>query len=342
MKRTSADLQGKKFDNILIMKFGALGDIILSTPSISAIREQFPSSKITILVGEEHSFLLSSNPSVYNTIELPKAFLKNWSFREFAKLIKRIQRESYDLVIDFQNNKKSHLLGFFSRIPVRLGYHRKFGGLLTHSIDDDAKHLAPVEHQYYLLKELGIRCTEKRYLTLQENFSKKNHIQLPNPIVGINLTTSPRWKTKHWDSNNICMMVKKLLIRGYDVVLTGAEDYMHNLSSVSNIDTKRVVNLVGRTCLTQLISTIAQCCLYISPDSAPLHIAAALDIPIIGLFGPTDPKRHAPPYKVGAMMSTGMACSPCYKTQCRFKTNNCMKSLTPDLVLSEIDKMNLK
>jgi ADP-heptose:LPS heptosyltransferase len=99
--------------------------------------------------------------------------------------------------------------------------------------------------------------------------------------------------------------------------------------------------LEGKTNVLQLAAVIGYCKVFVTPDSAPLHIAAAMGIPVIALFGPTSPERHVPPGKGVKVMTKEMECRPCYRPNCRSGENghSCLKDITPYEVYLEIKKI---
>jgi len=98
-------------------------------------------------------------------------------------------------------------------------------------------------------------------------------------------------------------------------------------------------NLVGKTDILQLAALMKRCKVYLTPDSAPLHVAAAVNTPIITFFGPTDATRHVPPAKTMVILDKKLACAPCYSPRCRILTHACMKDISPEEVLRNINEL---
>ena len=96
---------------------------------------------------------------------------------------------------------------------------------------------------------------------------------------------------------------------------------------------------MGKTDILQLASLIKRCKVFLTPDSAPLHIAAAMQVPVIVLFGPTDSRRHIPPAKKIVILEKKLACAPCYSSRCRILTHACMKDIQPEDVLHEVEHL---
>lgn len=332
---------------ILIIKFSSMGDIILSTSAIKAIREKFARDryKISFLVSEESKDLLLRCPYID---ELLVCDFKNKDrgLSGFLNLARILREKNFDIVIDLQNNRKSHLLSFLTLAPDSYGYDRKLGFLLNHRIKDKEPQVSPVTHSFRILKMLDIDLKDPhlslwpqdqdyRYI---EEFLNLQWLSPHQKLIGINISASQRWLTKNWPLHHIAKLCDELSHRDMRVIITGTEKDLSDADKLMNM-TKNVkpVNAIAKTTINQLACLIKRCAVFVSPDSAPLHIAAALDIPFIALFGPTDPRRHLPPAKDCMVIKKDLSCSPCYKSKC--KTIKCMELIKPQEVLEAINKL---
>lgn len=331
---------------ILIVKFSSLGDVILSTASLRAIRKKFQQNfKISVLVGEESKELLLRCPYID---ELLVADFKNKD-KGINGIIRWggiLRKKNFDIVIDLQNNRKSHVLSFLSLCLNRYGYdNKKFSFLLNHRIKDEGSPLEPVAHQFRILKMLGIDL-EEPHLELWPSEADQRYVDdLLNSewlsphqkLVGINITASERWLTKNWPTSHIIALCEELGLRDIRVVITGTEkDAAQANVLVNSVKNIKLINACGKTSVNQLASLIKRCAVYLCADSSPLHIAAAVGTPFVAIFGPTDPRRHLPPAKNYAVIRKDLPCSPCYKSKC--KSKECMKLIRPEEVLKEITK----
>jgi lipopolysaccharide heptosyltransferase II len=348
---------------ILIIKFSSLGDVILSTAAIRAIREKFGSSttprtdgeqkrasstnyKISFLVGEESKDVLLRCPYID---ELLVADFKNKDkgIKGILNLANTLRKQSFDIVIDLQNNRKSHLLSFLSLSPNRYGYdNRKLGFLLNHRIKDEKPLLDPVSHQFRVLNmlnidlhdpqlELWLSKDDEQYI---DDLLNSEWLSINQRIVGFNLGASERWITKTWPTENIIKLCEELGLRDMRIVITGtAKDSDKCNTLVNKVKNAKLINACAKTNVNQLAHLIKRCSVYVSADSSPLHIAAAVGTPFVALFGPTEPKRHLPLAKDYVVIRKDLSCSPCYKSKCN--PRSCMKLITPQEVLEAIDKL---
>jgi len=333
--------------NILVIKLSAIGDVILVTASLKALREKYPEAKIYCLVGEESRTILQRCPYLDDIIVYdPKHKDKGW--KGLFKLSRRLRSYNFDKAIDFQNNWKSHLLAGLSFPLESFGYDRKGGFLLSHRIKDDPSPLPPVEHQFRILKMLGIDFKPDARLELWPSPKDEKYVQMlldsewlgnSQHIIGINISASEKWITKNWPLKHIARLCDLLATKGLRVVITGMEKDRVQAQELLTMTKARPAIFAGKTDIMQLAALIKRCKVFISPDSAPLHVAAAMKTPFIALFGPTDPDRHLPPAKYCEVIQKNIPCVPCYKTYCKISTHACLADITPEEVLERIEKL---
>ena len=330
--------------NILVVKISAIGDVILSVPSLKAIRARYPKANVKVLVGIQAREVLDRCPYINEKITCDF----KWKHRGPTGLWllgKELRRSCFDIVIDLQNSKKSHLLAALSLAPLRYGYdNKKLSFLLNRKIRDDAPHLDPVEHQFRTLKAAGIKPKDK-CLELWPSDAEERHadnilasgwMKPSMGLVGINVRASSRWVTKNWPISNIAelcnALAKEFNIR---VVLTGAEEDAEFAQAIAKAAAKaKPLVAAGKTSILELASLIRRFKVYLTPDSAPMHIAASMGTPCVALFGPTEPARHVLPSENCIVISkkNELKCSPCYSPAC-VKNFVCMKRITVDEVL---------
>lgn len=333
---------------ILIIKLGALGDLILAIPSLQAIRRKFPNARISLLTGEKVYGIIYQCPYL-NEIIVYQRKGRGKIIRMF-KLAQRLKQEGFDIGIDLQNNWQTHLILYLSKVFKRYGYDRKGGFLLTdkvpyfHTRGGSKEILPPVKHQLRLLNllkinqiderlELWTSPEDERYI---ENFLSQEWIGSGQRIIAINLFT--QWETKNWGLENLSQLATKLMkLYSARIVLIGESKYKKKSENFQSLLKNRIINAVGKTNLGQLIYLIKRCELLITPDSAAMHIAAAVKTPFVALFGPTDPQRHLPPAEKFRVIKKNLPCSPCYKHNCL--TKKCMKKIKVDDVLEAVKEM---
>jgi lipopolysaccharide heptosyltransferase II len=350
MVKNTLDVYRQALSNfkILIIKFSSLGDIILSTAALRSIREKFnrENFKLSFLVQEESKDLLLRSPYID---ELLVCDLKNrdQGWMGLWKMGEILRNKNFDIVIDLQNNRASHMLSYLSGCVNRYGYsNKKLDFLLNHKVVDDKPPIDPVTHQFRILKMLGIDLLDNRLELwpssedekLVEELLNAQWISQTQKIVGINISASKRWETKRWPLEYLTCLCQELELKDIRVVITGTtEDLDFANTLVGSLKNTKIINACGKTTINELAVLIKKCHVFISADSSPLHIASAVGTPFIALFGPTDQRRHLPPGKNCIVINKNLNCSPCYKTKCRSK--RCMIDINPADVLQAVNKL---
>jgi lipopolysaccharide heptosyltransferase II len=330
--------------NILVVKLSAMGDVVLITASLKALREKYPHAKIYCLVGRESSIVLQKCPYINGVIPFDHTKKKDW--RYLWQTAAELRKYQFDKLIDFQNNRTSHALAFLSWPRESYGYDNgKWGFLLTDKIKNDVTAIGPVEHQFRLLKMLGIENYKDPTLGLWPSSGDHDHVQTlldsewlghSKNIVGINLAASLKWGTKNWPVEYMARLCDLLAADNIRVILTGQAKDKLLVKQLMDLTKSKPANFVGKTNILQLAALIKKCRVYLTPDSAPMHLAAAMGVPFVAFFGPTDPVRHMPPAKNSVVLRRDLKCSPCYSATCKITTHACMREITPEEVFKKI------
>ncbi len=335
--------------NILVIKLSAVGDVILVTASLKALRDKFPRAHICCLAGRESAAILHHCPYINDVIVYDHKG-KDRGLIGFWKLLVRLRKFRFDRIIDFQNNMRTHILAFLCMPRASYGYRNdKLGQLLSHGIPDDRPDLPSVEHQFRVLNELEIVYDDTVRLELWPRPDDEAYageilqgewIELGrHKVVGINISASERWGTKNWPMSTMAELCDLLAADNIRVIITGMEKDKAFARELAGRIKSKPSFIIGKTTVLQLAALIKCCNVYLTSDSAPLHIAAAMGVPVVALFGPTDPKRHIPPADRLVVIRKEMPCSPCYKTKCKSDAHSCMKGITAQEVYSQIKKL---
>lgn len=331
---------------LVVWKLSALGDLILATPSLRAIRRQFPKATISLVVGRPIQEAAARCPYV-DEVLIYDASRNGRSLRSVRQLLRRIRRQAFDRSIDLQNSRWTHLLAWAAGIPVRIGYDRRWGRLLTRGIALPKSPMDPVRHQHHLLQQAGISPdgtalelwpseADDRRVT---QWLAEAGIAVAKPLVGLHPGASPRWATKRWDLARWAVLCDRLAQKGAQVVVTGSSTDRALGEALRGLARTAPLLMIGRTSLMELAALIRRCRVFVTIDSAPLHIASAVGTPAVALFGPTDPARHVPPSSAITVLSKKVFCSPCYSPRCRTVTHACMRRITVDEVFDAIESL---
>jgi lipopolysaccharide heptosyltransferase II len=333
---------------ILIIKFSSLGDIILTTAGLRAIREKFKRDnyRISFLVGQEFKEVLLRCPHI-DELLVCDFKSRDQGVGGFLKLVKSLRSRYFDIVIDLQNNRRSHILAAMTLALDRYGYeNKKFSSLLNRRIKNNKDAIGPVAHQFNLLNLLGIQLSG-HYLEMfprgqdekfAEDFLAGQWISPNQKLVGLNIGASKRWKTKVWPLPQLARFCELASSKDIRIVLTGNSDDSGRANDlVKSLAKTKIIDACGKLSINQLAALIKKCGVYISADSAPLHVAAAMRTPFVALFGPTDPGRHLPPAKDFVVIRKDLGCGPCYKSKC--PKPKCMEAISAEEVLDAVEKL---
>ena len=305
-------IQNPKFNNVLIIKPSSLGDVVRCLPILAGLRTQYPNAHLAWLVRPDCAEILKSSPHLDEIIMFDRKHYGNISrnltaARDFIRFLKSLHQQKFDLVIDLQGLFRSAFIGLCTAAPVRLGFARarEFASVFyTHRIaaPNQSEHI--VDSYWRFAQHLGFDHLQKKFdlhLNTQIIQESKNLLSLnqiaPNAPYVVLLIGGTSTK-KRWPPQRFAELAQ-ILQQKYHLtsVLLGAGRVETNtaLQLLQHApDKKIIINLVNQTTLLQTAALIKNSRLVVGNDSGPLHIAAALSVPLVGLYGPTNPAVVGP------------------------------------------------
>ncbi len=337
----------KQQKKILITKLGALGDLILAIPSFRMIRKRFPKAHITLLTDPKLIPAVDRCPYLDDIIAFDRKKNK-FAFRFILKVGKWVRERSFDLCIDLHHTWRTYVLAVLGQIPKRYGYRRGWGSLLlTHSVALPRERMAPVEHQFQVLRRAGVNQFDDQMELWTDPEADQTilkrlrlaGVEEGNQLVGFILGASERWSTKRWPIEYFVELSNQLKrFEHLKIVLIGSGPQDELLGRHFSSDAfGHVINQIGKTDLTELMSLIKQLDVIVSGDTAALHLASAVQTKVVALFGPTDPARHMPPGDGHISIVKRIACQPCYKGECKNPVKlECLREIEVDEVLEAV------
>lgn len=338
------------FRRILVIRTDRIGDVVLSTPVLKALRDNYPQSHIAIMVSPQAQELVEGNPYINEVIVYDKD-KKDRGIAGFLRFVIALKKKRFDLAILLHTKKRTNLITYFANIPRRIGYHdKKFGFLLTDKIEDTRGQGLQHEVEYCLdiVRELGLKVGKslpyvplsKDALKWVERILEEHEIKKSDKIIGIHPGAS--CISKRWLKERFIFLADKL-IDDYRVkvliVASGADDIAIANDVAKNIRYP-VVNLAGKTTLAQLAALLKRCAVFISNDSGPVHIASSVATPVISIFGRNQaglsPVRWGPLGERDTYLHKEVGCSVCLAHKCTIGFD-CLKAITVDDVLKAVD-----
>lgn len=290
---TKPTIEPEKIKKILIVKLYALGDCVYTMPMVPNLRHNFPNAKIYWLVQKYSRVVIEHIEGVDEILE--------WQGPRDA--LKIIQAEHFDLAFSTYRSSLAHLLLWLARIPIRIGFNwRGRGFSLTHKIKFRGDILES-DRYLKLIEDLGLLIkTRKRYLVVGK--AEKNDVEMKVTKFGIDLKRRPLvgifagggdnpqllMPMKRWSTERFTQVVRYLVgDQKAQVVLLGNPAERPLAEAVAKISKVKLLNMAGKTKLNDLVAILNLFDLIIAIDTGPLHIAAALGVSTIGLFGPSNP-----------------------------------------------------
>ncbi len=303
---------------ILCIKPRGIGDIVLSTIILENLLAYFPDVKIDYLTESFAKESVEDNPFVNKVLTMERT--------EFSlKVAMNIRKEKYDLILDLWSNPRSAQITFLSGVKYRVGFNyrgRRYAYNILATSERGAHHSA--EHNLELLKAIGVPViSNKIHFYLNEDALKfgneffKNNFKDGSLIVGI--IPSGGWQSKRCDASKwveICSTISEK-IKAKFLILWGPGDEQD--SNYIKDHLKDYCALAPNTTVKQMSGLIKNCDVVIANDSGPMHISAALDVPTLGLFGPTNPLAHGPySDKSDFIVMKDLFCINCNKQECPY------------------------
>ena len=327
---------------ILLVLHGSIGDVTRALPLAGLLRAGYPKAFIAWSVEPAAAPLLEGNSAIDEVILFDR---RRW-WKSFAAFLKRIRRHNFDLVLDLQRHLKSGVISRFSGAPHRLGFHRTdakecnwlFNNLF---IEPCGNNIAKLDHYLKFAAFLGLALAPLRWdfaLTEAERHAVDGQLQgIESPFAVLFVGT--RWESKNWFADQIAACAN-LLRRDHrlGVVLLGGVNDRQLAEQSLALSEPGVVNLAGSTSLREAIGIIARAKVAVGPDTGLMHIAAALTVPVISLWGATEPARTGP-YGFASLAIKGEApCSPCYRKHCQIG-RQCMRSIGTDEIAAKLKRV---
>jgi heptosyltransferase-2 len=330
------------YRNILIRATNWVGDAVMSVPALQSLRKQFPEAHITILARPWVANLYEREPFCDELIayEAPRG----WSgVREKWAVAAALRRHNFDCAILFQNAFESAALVRAAGIPVRIGYSRDVRAwLLTHPIPIPRSGEVPRHQRFYyleLLKRAGLIDTysldEPIRLSVAETAARHGRdcfrgMGFPGPVIGVS-PGAAYGGAKRWFPERFAEAALELALeRRASIAIFGSREEASIGEAVrAAIQTAGLpcVNLAGETSLREFIDMAASCDVFLTNDSGPMHIASALGVPTVAIFGATDEVATGPTGPHSKVVRVAVECSPCLLRECPID-HRCMSGVS--------------
>ncbi len=343
---------------LLIRGTNWVGDSVMAIPALREVRRLLPRTHITLLVLPWVSDIYQGSPWV-DAVWLYDRKGRHAGAAGRIRLIRSLAQGGFDAALLLQNAFEAALLTRLAGIPLRAGYRRDARGwLLTHAVSIDPRLEARHQTYYYLdlverllgrkrtldapspaqektTPELSLRPEDH---TLARQRLEQEGVGFRGKVVGVH-PGAAYGSAKRWIGDRYAQVLDRLTqTQGAEVILFGSRQERPIAESICGHMAARPLVLSGRTSLSELIAMIACCDLFITNDSGPMHLAAALGIPTLALFGSTDQVATGPLGSAAIVLNKNVECSPCLLRECPID-HRCMTRITVEEVFQEAVRM---
>ena len=313
-----------------------LGDVLMALPAIDSLRRNFPEAEVWLAGRPWLADLVSDGLGGGSVIPLspPK------NLRDLAREATVLKSRRFDAALLLTNSFASALLFQRAGIPERWGYRRDGRGLLlTKGVvrRDRGRTVHMVRYYLDLIEGLGFRTwpPEIRLAARPEDQARAREIlraagaDPARPLVILNAGAS-YGPAKRWPPERFAALGRRLADgHGAALVLTGAAEDVPTAEAILSLLERPAANLAGRTSLRELIGTISLAALFVTNDSGPMHLADALRVPVVAVFGPTDPAVTGPFHPPAVVLKKEAVCWPCLYRECPYD-HRCLVAVGAD------------
>ncbi len=333
----------EKNKKILIIQTAFIGDVIMTTPIFRAVKEIEPDSEVHVLVIPAAAELIETNPYIDKVHIFNKKTGSLNKFKEILRIIHLFSTIKFSIGISVQHSLTSSIIMLLSGIPYRIGNQNMrfvsqkvripFGLHNRHRV---LSLLLPISTKSFSgITELQL--TER----VKKNTDKLIKINNSISIKRIGISPGSVWETKKWHKDYYSKLIDMLGRNNFHIYLFGSPQEKELCEKIkTNSSYNKIFNYTGELSLQETAGMVSKMDLMLTNDSAPLHIANALDVPVFSFFGPTVRRFGCYPYrKNDKMLQVELNCRPCAKhggEKCPLGHHNCMKLIKPEFVYIEI------
>jgi len=340
-----------RFSNILLIQLGDIGDVVLTTPTIRAVKETYPDASVSILVRKPFGSLLSFDHNIHEVVESEKyrGSLPH-IVREYVAFARRLRQARYDLVIDLRTGDRGAIFSFLTGASVRIGrqgsknqfWHKIFFSRIIRNLKIAPPPVHPgADQSLRVIREIGIDTNNSTPRLFVAPTDRARAIELltkagfaaDHGMVTINPFS--RWRYKEWDSAKWGEVIDRIWeTYRLPTVLIGSQEEAVGCQEIVAERESRTFNLAGKTKLNELAAVISMSKLHLGVDSAAPHIAAALETPTVTIHGPTDWRAWRIVNDQHKIVSPVMDCLPCNMMGCEGSGNSkCLNELVAEPVI---------
>ena len=325
---------------LLVVQTSFLGDVVLTTPLVSALRRRLAPRRLAVLVRPEAVPLVAGHPDVDQVLVDDKRGAERGALG-WLRTARRLRAERFEVAVSPHRSLRTALVLAAAGIPRRIGFRESRGARLFHERVPRDRGRHDVERNLALLAPFGGAATDPPplHIPVAPEAARRAAALVPpgeGPLVGV--APGSVWATKRWTPAGFAAVIGALAAEGARCVLLGAPGEAGLAEEIARLAGGRATVLAGRTDLATLIAVVDRLALLVANDSAPMHIACARGVPVVAVFCATTPALGYGPWGPrAAVVEADLACRPCARhggRRCPRATEDCMRLVAPATVLA--------
>jgi len=333
----------KEIKKILLIRFGSLGDVVLTLPVLDAVRKSFPKAYIAMLVGDKSADVVSADPRLDEVIVFRRNLKGKEGLAETRRVTGLLKERNFDVSIDLQRKFRSSFMAYQGKIKTRIGYHQPGAFLCNIRIPDKVNKHA-VDRNLDLVKPLNIEGADrepKMFISDEDRdyafgIFESQGLSSGDSVLGI--FPGAGWRPRCWLPERFAVVADLAIQHGSKVVIFGGPDEGDIVDNVAQNMKNKPVLMKEKVTLRQLVGMIERCDVLLSNDTGPMHISVAIGTKTVALFGPGNHIKFQPIGEKHAIVRKNVSCSPCKQFTDKCKDNICMKLITIDEVWEAVNK----
>jgi len=328
------------YAKMLVVDLSLLGDLLMTTPVLRSINNAWPECRLTYLCRPHTSVIVRHNPLIQNVLEYES---RKITVGGYLKALSEIRRGRFDCALLLHRSVNSALVATLAGVRRRVGYDSEGRRLLLTDPVRETKEGHLVDRALKLLAPLDIAASSRRLEFHPEPGSREQleikareaGLDLNQPFIALNPAGS--WPTKRWTPEGFAAVADHFAHKGWPAVVTGGPTDGDICGKVLAAAETNPVNMQGKLSFGELYELLRAAKLYVSNDSGPMHLGVAAEVPLVAIFGPTDPAVCGPISKNSRVVKGELDCLCCYLKNCDHLS--CMNSLKPEKVISAAEEI---
>lgn len=326
-------------NNILVIRFSSLGDVVMTTSVVEALHRKFPTAHISFLTKNLYTDVFNHDERITRVIGIN-------GHEHPRKIIRLLGETPYDVIVDLHSSLRSRMVSLIMNSPVKLRVkkHSFLRRIMVWSRLRYRRSFDVIGSYLETIAPLGIIDRTLPYLIPSPDALRETEMLLQrfdNKVIGF--APGAKHPVKRWDEISYARLADEVSHHGYSPLFIGDTNDSWLIERIRGQMVERSLSLAGRLSLAVTVAVISRLSCLVTNDSGPMHIAGALGVPFVAIFGPTHPDLgFVPGYPSGRIIHSGVLCSPCSvhgQEPCRMETRKCMDAVTWELVFNEIENL---